>query len=88
MSGPDRAYSKRTVALILNFMELPSGNWSSPAAPMLNPIWIRRARPLVSASLGGFAAFCVIHYWAPNIAAQALILLGGALTVGHYSRRP
>lgn len=54
---------------------------------MLRAFFMQRALSVVCALLGGFGVFCVIYsFSAPNIAAQALILLGAALAVSYFTR--
>lgn len=53
---------------------------------MLQAFFMQRALSLVCAVLGGFGVFCVIYSFStPHVAAQALILLGAALTVSYFS---
>jgi len=55
---------------------------------MLRAFFMQRAMSLVSAMLGGFGVFCVIYSFStPDIAAQALILLGLALVLNYFSSR-
>jgi hypothetical protein len=51
--------------------------------------FLMRSAPLViSAVLGGFGIFCVIHsIYTPYLAAQGLILLGLALTIVYFTDR-
>lgn len=52
---------------------------------MLRAFFMQRALSIVSALLGGFGVFCVIYsFSAPDIAAQALILLGAALALSYF----
>jgi hypothetical protein len=54
---------------------------------MLQNFLMQRALSLVCALLGGFGVFCVIYsFTAPNIAAQALILLGAAIAISYFNR--
>jgi hypothetical protein len=56
---------------------------------MLQASFMQRAVSLVSAVLGGFGVFCVVYSFStPHIAAQALILLGAALTLSYFSAKP
>ena len=49
---------------------------------------MRSALAIVSAMLGGFGVFCVIYsFTSPHIAAQALVLLGVALSLSYFSTR-
>ena len=49
---------------------------------------MRSALAIVSAMLGGFGVFCVIYsFTSPHIAAQALVLLGAALSLSYFSTR-
>ena len=53
---------------------------------MLQAFFVQRALSLVCALLGGFGVFCVLYsFSAPDVAAQALILLGAALTISYFS---
>jgi multisubunit Na+/H+ antiporter MnhB subunit len=53
---------------------------------MLQAFFMQRALSLLCALLGGFGVFCVIYsFAAPDIAAQALILLGAALAISYFS---
>jgi len=55
---------------------------------MVQSFLMQRALSLVSAVLGGTGVFCVIYsFTAPDIAAQALILLGAALALSYFSGR-
>lgn len=55
---------------------------------MLQAFFMQRALSLVCALLGGFGVFCVIYsFSAPHIAAQALVLLGAALTVSYFTEQ-
>jgi hypothetical protein len=54
---------------------------------MLQAFLVRRALSLIAALLGGCGVFCVIYSFStPDIAAQALLLLGAALAVSYFSR--
>lgn len=56
---------------------------------MLHTYLVQRAASLIAAALGGFGVFCVVYsFSAPDIAAEALILLGAALAVSYFSTRP
>jgi hypothetical protein len=51
-------------------------------------VLIRRSAPsLISGLLGGLCVFRVIHPWAQDIEAQALILLAAALVLVYCHRR-
>jgi hypothetical protein len=53
---------------------------------MLQAYFMQRALSLVCALLGGFGVFCVIYsFAAPDIAAQALVLLCAALAISYFS---
>jgi hypothetical protein len=53
---------------------------------MLQAFFMRRALSLVCALLGGFGVFCVVYSFSePQVAAQALILLGAALAVSYFT---
>lgn len=55
---------------------------------MLQGFVMRYAIAAVSAALGGFGVFCVIYsFTSPHIAAQALVLLGAALSLSYFSTR-
>ena len=55
---------------------------------MMHSFLMQRALALVSAVLGGAGVFCVIYsFAAPDIAAQALILLGAALALSYFADR-
>jgi multisubunit Na+/H+ antiporter MnhB subunit len=55
---------------------------------MFDALLMQRAIALITALLGGFGVFCVIYsFAAPDIAGQALILLGAALAVSYFSNR-
>jgi len=56
--------------------------------PMLQAFLMRSGLSLVSALLGGFGVFCVIYSFdEPDLAAQALILLGSALAITFFTKR-
>ena len=49
---------------------------------------MQRVSSLLSALLGGYGVFCVLYSFdAPDIAAQALILLGAALALSYCATR-
>nr|UXE44107.1 hypothetical protein Hi04_10k_c1074_00027 [uncultured bacterium] len=49
---------------------------------------VHRAAALISALLGGAGVFCVVYSFStPDIAAEALILLGAALAVSYFNTR-
>ena len=53
---------------------------------MLQTFLMQSALSMTSAALGGFGVFCVIYSFdAPHLAAQALILLGGALAIVYFA---
>ena len=53
---------------------------------MLQAFFVQRALSLVCALLGGFGVFCVIYsFSAPDVAGQALVLLGAALAVSYFN---
>ena len=55
---------------------------------MLQGFVMRSAVSVISAMLGGFGVFCVIYsFTSPHIAAQALVLLGAALSLSYFSTR-
>lgn len=55
---------------------------------MLQVFTMQRVSSLLSAVLGGYGVFCVLYsYGAPDIAAQALILLGAALVLTYCATR-
>jgi multisubunit Na+/H+ antiporter MnhB subunit len=55
---------------------------------MLQAFLMQRALAFVSAILGGFGVFCAIYsFEVPELALQALLLLGAALLISHFSRR-
>ena len=55
---------------------------------MLQAFLVQRATALISALLGGFGVFCVLYsFTTPDIAAEALILLGAALALSYFSTR-
>jgi hypothetical protein len=55
---------------------------------MLQGFLMRSTVSIVSALLGGFGIFCVIYsFTSPHIAAQALVLLGAALSLSYFSTR-
>jgi multisubunit Na+/H+ antiporter MnhB subunit len=55
---------------------------------MLQAFLMQRATTVLAAVLGGAGVFCVIYsFSAPDVAAQALILLGAALALSHFSAR-
>jgi CBS-domain-containing membrane protein len=55
---------------------------------MLQAFLMRSAGAAISAMLGGFGVFCVIYsFTSPHIAAQALVLLGAALSLSYFSTR-
>ena len=55
---------------------------------MFQAFLMQRASALITAVLGGFGVFCVMYsFAAPHVAAQALILLGAALTMSYFNTR-
>jgi hypothetical protein len=55
---------------------------------MLQASLMQRASSLIGAVLGGYGVFCVIYSSSsPEVAGQALILLGAALALSYFSRR-
>ncbi len=55
---------------------------------MLHLFLLRSATSILSAVLGGFGVFCLINsFSAPNLALQALILLGTAIAIVRFSPR-
>jgi multisubunit Na+/H+ antiporter MnhB subunit len=77
-------------------MELPRGSMLN--APrfgavrgnrgMFQALLMRRVTSLIAALLGGFGVFCVMYsFAAPDVAAQALMLLGAALAMSYFSTR-
>ena len=55
---------------------------------MLPALSMRRFLSLLSAVLGGYGVFCVLYsFAAPDIAAQALILLAAALVLSYCASR-
>jgi multisubunit Na+/H+ antiporter MnhB subunit len=55
---------------------------------MLQAFLLKRASSLISAVLGGYGVFCVIYsFTSPEIAGQALVLLGVALVLSYFSQR-
>jgi multisubunit Na+/H+ antiporter MnhB subunit len=55
---------------------------------MLQSFLMQRSLSLIAALLGGFGVYCVVYSFSnPDIAAQALILLGAALAVSYFSSR-
>jgi hypothetical protein len=55
---------------------------------MFQAFSMRSGLSLVSAVLGGYGVFCVIYsFAAPDVAAQALILLGAALGINYFIDR-
>ena len=55
---------------------------------MFHAFLLQRASAVISALLGGFGVFCVIYSFTdPQIAIQALVLLGAALAVNYFSAR-
>ncbi len=55
---------------------------------MFKEAFVQRATALISAVLGGYGVFCVIYSFAsPEIAGQALILLGAAIILSQLSSR-
>jgi hypothetical protein len=55
---------------------------------MLRATLAQCATALISAVLGGYGVFCVIYsFSSPEMAGQALILLGAAIVLGHLSYR-
>jgi multisubunit Na+/H+ antiporter MnhB subunit len=55
---------------------------------MLGASLVQRTTALISAVLGGYGVFCVIYsFSSPEIAGQALILLGAAIILSHLSSR-
>jgi multisubunit Na+/H+ antiporter MnhB subunit len=58
------------------------------AETMFQAFLAQRATALLSALLGGFGVFCVLYsFTTPDIAAEALILLGAALALSYFSTR-
>ena len=55
---------------------------------MLRAFLMQHALSLISALLGGFGVFCVIYSFAePQLAAQAVVLLGAALAISYFNTR-
>jgi len=55
---------------------------------MLHAFLMQRALSLIAALLGGCGVFCVVYSFStPDVALQALILLGAALAVSYFSTR-
>lgn len=55
---------------------------------MLETLLMRHAVAVLTAVLGGFGVFCVIYsFTSPEVAVQALILLGAALAISHFGDR-
>ena len=55
---------------------------------MFQAFLMRSGLSLVSAMLGGYGVFCVVYsFVAPDIAVQALILLGTALGISYFTDR-
>ena len=55
---------------------------------MFHAFLLQRATAVIAALLGGFGVFCVVYSFTdPQIAAQALVLLGAALAVNYFSTR-
>jgi hypothetical protein len=54
---------------------------------MLQAFLIQRALPLASALLGGYGVFCVIRS-CESTEGRALVLLGAALALSYFCRRP
>lgn len=55
---------------------------------MFQALLLQRATSVIAALLGGFGVFCVIYsFAAPDVAAQALVLLGAALTMSYFNTR-
>jgi multisubunit Na+/H+ antiporter MnhB subunit len=55
---------------------------------MFQSYLVQRATALLSAVLGGCGVFCVLYSFStPDVAAEALILLGAALAVSYFSTR-
>ena len=53
---------------------------------MFHACLLQRASAVISALLGGFGVFCVIYSFTdPQMAAQALVLLGAAFAVNYFS---
>ena len=54
---------------------------------MLQASLMQRVSSLIGAILGGYGVFCVIYsFSSPELAGQALVLLGAALALSHFSR--
>jgi multisubunit Na+/H+ antiporter MnhB subunit len=82
--------------LTFNFMELTAASMlyfgtsrdRTRESSMLQVFTMQRVSSLLSAVLGGYGVFCVLYsYGAPDIAAQALILLGAALVLTYCATR-
>jgi hypothetical protein len=55
---------------------------------MLPAFLTQHGLAFVSALRGGFGVFCAIYsFQVPELALQALLLLGAALVISHFSRR-
>jgi hypothetical protein len=54
---------------------------------MLAAFLTQHALAFISALLGGFGVFCAIYsFEVPEMALQALLLLGAALVISHFNR--
>jgi hypothetical protein len=57
------------------------------AGAMFQASMMQRASSLIGAVLGGYGVFCTIYsFSSPELAGQALVLLGAALTLSYFSR--
>jgi len=57
-------------------------------ADMFQSAFMQRTSFLLSAAVGGYGVFCVVYSFAsPEVAAQALILLGSACVLSYFSRQ-
>ena len=55
---------------------------------MLQDLLMRRASSVIGAIVGGYGVFCVIYsFSSPEMAVQALILLGAALVLSQLAAR-
>jgi multisubunit Na+/H+ antiporter MnhB subunit len=54
---------------------------------MFQSAFIQRTSSLLSAAIGGYGVFCVVYsFSSPEVAAQALILLGSACALSYFGR--
>jgi hypothetical protein len=57
-------------------------------ADVFQPALLQRTSSLLSAAVGGYGVFCVVYsFSSPEVAAQALVLLGSACALSYFGRQ-